>query len=157
MDPMAEHNLKRYEQQLHACPEALTVVRRTVRAHLDSWGLGDLADPAALCVTELLANVDKHTGSTECLLTLHHHGDRIRATVRDTARTLPIAREPDLLAESGRGLFLIEHTAHAWGATATTTGKEVWFELRVRPPEPAPDENTPATVAPVTGVRRPTS
>ncbi|WHM36531.1 ATP-binding protein [Streptomyces sp. BPTC-684] len=157
MDPMAEHHPKRYEHRLHACPEALSTVRRIVRGHLDSWGLNDLADSTTLCLTELLANVGKHAGSTECLLTVHHHGDRIRATVSDTARALPVMREPDFLAESGRGLFLIEHTAHAWGTASTPTGKEVWFELHIRPSQPEPNENAPTTVASVAGARRPIS
>ncbi|MFD9565242.1 ATP-binding protein [Streptomyces sp. NPDC059994] len=157
MHPMADHSPTCYEQHLHARPEVLAAVRQAIRAHLDSWGLGHLADPATLCLTELLANVGKHTGSSECLLTVHHHGDRIRATVSDTTRALPVMREPDFLAESGRGLFLIEHTAHAWGAASTSTGKEVWFELHIRPPQPGPNEIAPTTVAPVAGARRPIS
>ncbi|MFF1477328.1 ATP-binding protein [Streptomyces sp. NPDC058301] len=144
MHPTADHSPKRYEQHLQARPEVLASVRQAIRARLDAWGLSDLADPTTLCLTELLVNVGKHTGSTECLLTLHHHGDRIRATVSDTASALPVMREPDFLAESGRGLFLIERTAHAWGAALTSTGKEVWFELRIRPPQPEPNKKRPA-------------
>ncbi|MEU5433254.1 ATP-binding protein [Streptomyces sp. NPDC020719] len=157
MHPTADHCPKRYEQHLHARPEVLASVRHAIRTQLDSWGLGHLADQATLCLTELLANVGKHTGSTECLLTVHHDGDRIRATVSDTARALPVMRQPNFLAESGRGLFLIERTAHSWGATSTPTGKEVWFELRIRPPQNGPTENAPTTVAPVAGARRPIS
>ncbi|MFF2144146.1 hypothetical protein [Kitasatospora sp. NPDC058190] len=36
---------------------------------------------------------------------------------------------PGLLAESGRGLQLVEGLTHRWGVDLQERGKLVWFEL----------------------------
>jgi hypothetical protein len=40
-----------------------------------------------------------------------------------------VATLPDDLEESGRGLYLVDALARAWGSRRTSTGKVVWFEL----------------------------
>lgn len=118
--------------RLSADPARLTGVRRSVRDQLRAWGRVDLADAAALCVTELLTNVYRHAGSPECELTLDRlPGGIVRVAVGDRSPVLPVrAPEPDWTAERGRGLHLIAASAHRWGVTPTATGKRVWVELR---------------------------
>lgn len=130
METTAESQMRRYEQKLRAHPEGLATVRCIVRAYLLLWGHSDLVDATMLCITELLANVSKHATSPDCMLTLQSSGDSVRGSVSDTDSTLPVIKEPDCLAESGRGMSLIDRTADKWGAEPTPTGKEVWFELR---------------------------
>ncbi|MEU6175763.1 ATP-binding protein [Streptantibioticus parmotrematis] len=118
---------------LDAVPHALAVVRRIVRAQLRAWEVEDLARPAAMGVTELLSNVHKHAKSPECVLTLRRITGGIRVSVSDKEPELPVVREPDFLSESGRGMFLLSKTAHAWGAIPApegAPGKEVWFVLK---------------------------
>ncbi|MFF3561918.1 ATP-binding protein [Streptomyces sp. NPDC002574] len=114
-------------------PARIAAVRTAVREQLRAWGREDLAHAAALCVTEILANVHRHAGSPECELTLHDLADEgVRATVSDRSHRLPVpAPLPlDWSAERGRGMHLIATAAHRWGARPTPTGKQVWVVLR---------------------------
>ncbi len=132
MDVMAEAGTQQYRQELIAHPRALAGIRRIVGAHLRYWGCGQLAEPVTLCVHELLSNVDKHTGSPECGLLLQRRSDGVRVVVSDTSTVLPKVREPDWIAESGRGLFVLNEMADAWGVVPRAMGKDVWFEIRSR-------------------------
>lgn len=118
--------------RLSAEPARLGAVREAVCDQLRAWGRGDLADAAALCVTEILANVHRHAGSPDCELTLDRlPGAGVRAAVSDSSPALPVLRPlPDWTAERGRGLHLIEAAADRWGTTLTPGGKQVWVELR---------------------------
>ncbi|MDJ0346985.1 ATP-binding protein [Streptomyces sp. H10-C2] len=118
--------------RLSAEPARIAAVRQVVRDQLSAWGREDLADAAALCVTEILANVHRHAGSPDCELTLDRlPEDGVRAAVSDRSRVLPVVMpRPDCSAECGRGMHLIAMTAHRWGTTLTPTGKQVWVVLR---------------------------
>lgn len=115
---------------LIAEPRELAVVRRLVCAQLREWACEELTNPAAMCVTELLSNVHKHAVSLECVLTMRRITDGIRISVIDSEPAMPVVCEPHHLSESGRGLFLLSETVHAWGAEPAGRGKEVWFVLR---------------------------
>lgn len=130
MTLMAEAGTQQYRQELTAHPQALAGIRRIVNAHLRYWGFGQLAEPATLCVHELLSNVDKHTDSPKCVLLLQRQPVGVRVVVSDTSTVLPKVREPDWIAESGRGLFVLNQMADAWGVVPHDTGKDVWFEIR---------------------------
>ncbi|MDX3094432.1 ATP-binding protein [Streptomyces sp. ME01-24h] len=114
-------------------PARIAGVRRAVHAQLRAWGREDLAPAAALCVTEMLANVHRHAGTPECELTLDDlAAEGVRAAVSDRSRVLPVASSgpPDWAAEGGRGLLLIAASAHRWGVLPTPEGKQVWVLLR---------------------------
>ncbi|MQT01198.1 ATP-binding protein [Streptomyces jumonjinensis] len=133
MSAMAETGSTHYRQELTAHPRALARIRRIIRAHLRHWGLGSLTETAVLCAHELLANVDKHTDSPRCVLTLERRPGGVRVVVRDTSARLPVLREPDWVAESGRGMALLESMADSWGAAPAPGGKDVWCEIRAEP------------------------
>ncbi|AUA13529.1 MULTISPECIES: ATP-binding protein [Streptomyces] len=133
---MAENISQRYELRLRAHPRILADVRRAVAARLRLWGREELISAAGMCVTELLSNVHKHAASPECVLTLENLPNGIQAAVGDTESALPVVKEPDFLSESGRGMFLLSKTAHAWGTDLTPTGKTVWFTLHAEEVEP---------------------
>lgn len=86
--------------------------------------------PAALCTTELLSNVLKHTGSPDCVLTLQSNAGAVRITVSDASTEMPVVKQPDWMSQNGRGMFLLNGTADEWGAEPTPDGKDVWFEIR---------------------------
>ncbi len=119
-----------YTLQLWADPAQFGVVRRIVGAHLRLWGHAGLVDAAAMCVTELLANVHRHVQTPECELALVNVPGGVRASVSDSSSVLPVLSEPDWFAESGRGLFMLAHTAELWGTMPTASGKTVWVFLR---------------------------
>jgi hypothetical protein len=120
-----------YRRDVEVRAEVFGEVRREVRAYVRLWGYGELADAAALCASELLSNVRKHTDSVECVLGLERGSHGVRVTVSDGSRVLPELREPDWSAEDGRGLVVLAGVADAWGAVPTGSGKDVWVELRV--------------------------
>ncbi len=122
---------ERYTLRLSADPERFGAIRWLVGAHLRMWGRERLTDAAAVCVTELLTNVHRHVRDPECELSLLHLPDGIRVAVSDLSPELPVVVEqPDAEAETGRGMFLLAHTAERWGTVPSATGKTVWVLLR---------------------------
>lgn len=117
---------------LLAEPEALAVVRTRVVTHLTGWGLPELGEAAALCVSELLTNVLVHVGAgAPATVSLTWSGSHARLAVRDAdRRALPVllAAAPD--AESGRGMALVDALALRWGVEQHADGKTVWCALR---------------------------
>ncbi|WJV48884.1 ATP-binding protein [Streptomyces flavofungini] len=128
-----------YQQQLTADPVQIGRVRRISAALLRYWGWGEVAHPALLCVTELLANVARHTCSGDCELLLESSSASVRIVVSDDCKGMPVVREIDLDAEDGRGMLLIASTADAWGAAPTASGKNVWVIFYPRSPREGAD------------------
>ena len=114
-------------------------------ATMRRWGVADRADDIAIVVSELLTNALRH-GVPDTVtprrrwpvrLGLVQPGRYVLCAVADPGRRLPVPREPDYLAESGRGLHVISALSDTWGATTPTdAGKVVWalFAVRLRPP-----------------------
>jgi anti-sigma regulatory factor (Ser/Thr protein kinase) len=90
-----------------------------------------LIDAAALCVTELVANVVRHTDSPACRLTVDFDIDTVRIEVRDDSSAVPAMRGQLPQGEGGRGLMIIDALASAWGVEAVEgDGKAIWIRLR---------------------------
>lgn len=122
---------RQYRQELTADPERIGQVRRIVTAFTRYWGLdSELTASALICVTELLANVHRHADTGGCVLLVQTSDSGLRIVVSDHSPVLPVVVEPDWLAESGRGMAIVSATAYTWGAEPTSTGKDVWVELR---------------------------
>ncbi|WP_395371432.1 ATP-binding protein [Streptomyces tubercidicus] len=119
-----------HRQQLTVRPKSLAGIRGLVAVHLRRWGCEAMVAPAALCTTELLSNVLKHTGSPDCVLTLQSNAGAVRITVSDASTEMPVVKQPDWMSQNGRGMFLLNGTADEWGAEPTPDGKDVWFEIR---------------------------
>ncbi|MFD8162952.1 ATP-binding protein [Streptomyces sp. SID8361] len=116
-------------------PKSPRVCRDAIAALLQANDLHDLADTAKLLVSEAVTNVNQHTDTR-----LIH----IDTLVRDRIATIavrdgsperhPYPRDAAPDEEGGRGLFLMQKLAYAWGVTwengLRPTGKHIWFELR---------------------------
>jgi len=102
---------------------------------LDQAGAAELADTMALLVSELVSNVVLHA-RTPCCLSILQTGGRIRVEVQDGSDRLPGMRErTDPLAQSGRGMQLVDALSCAHGVEPQPGGgKRVWFELEVPAP-----------------------
>ncbi|MFG2598289.1 ATP-binding protein [Streptomyces sp. NPDC048462] len=105
-------------------------------AHLGLWGLP--SDSAAHIVAELAANAMVHgrVPGRDFQLSLTVIADeRLRIEVTDTrGDRLPVAAVPDRLAESGRGLLIVEALAGRWGVIpGPVPRKTVWAELDLVP------------------------
>jgi anti-anti-sigma regulatory factor len=93
------------------------------------WDLTELVAPASLVTSELISNVVDHAHTMMTLrLTL---GTRhLFIAVRDGSVAEPavVPHGPDL--DRGRGLHIIEATAHTWGYLPANDGKVVWASLQ---------------------------
>ncbi|MER6069421.1 ATP-binding protein [Streptomyces sp. NPDC001817] len=112
--------------------EEVAALRRTLRFHLERWGLQELSEAAQLCVSELVANVIKHVGpGTPTTLAVSMSGTHLRIEVHDPdPRVLPTLTDVDADAETGRGMALIEAITDRWGIDLAPGRKATWCELR---------------------------
>jgi PAS domain S-box-containing protein len=112
-------------------PPAVALSRRTVRATLGGWGLAQLGETAELLTSELVTNALLYT---EGPISVRMLRDRtLLCEVYDGSRTVPRLRAAADDDDGGRGLLLVKELSNRWGTRRTTTGKTVWFELRLDP------------------------
>lgn len=127
-------------------PESVTDARHFAANTLRSWGLGDLTDDVTLVVSELVTNALRHGADYAARRHLPPHSgsawrpgiirlhlveptapSRLLAGVYDSGAEPPRRREPDFIAETGRGLHIVESFSSRWGWTPVTGGgKIVW-------------------------------
>lgn len=107
-------------------------VRSLLRRMLSSWRISDLvdADDLELLATETATNAVRHTGS-DATVTMRYDGDAVRVCVADRSTELPALLPPDPRRAGGRGMYLVDTLASAWGAAPSSKGKDVWFEVPV--------------------------
>jgi anti-anti-sigma regulatory factor len=93
------------------------------------WDLPHLVAPASLIVSELVSNVVDHA-HTMMTLRLSLRRRYLNMAVRDGSSAEP-AVPADVPADvpGGRGLFLVNATAHTWGWLPADDGKVVWAAL----------------------------
>jgi hypothetical protein len=92
-------------------------------------GAADLADDAALVVTELAANAVLHA-QTGFTVDVAVGPDVLRISVRDAGPVPPGAAGPGLPAAPLHGLGAVDALASRWGVeTLGHSGKSVWVEL----------------------------
>ncbi|GAB2955831.1 ATP-binding protein [Streptomyces pseudoechinosporeus] len=105
------------------------VCRDFVRSTLETLGLGELADTAALCTSELVTNVHQHVrGEVHIRTTVEYGGVRVAVYDRNPVHPCPQGRVGGD-AEGGRGLLLVASLADGFGVTEVEPGKGVWFRL----------------------------
>ncbi|MFH8493939.1 ATP-binding protein [Streptomyces coeruleorubidus] len=110
-------------------------LRRILRVYLTAWEMAELCDPACLALTELVANVVRHTPDRRAavLMTRRPDGRGVRVEVTDTCPRPPLSTAVDELAEDGRGVLIVDTVTDRWGWTPLPgrPGKTVWFECDV--------------------------
>lgn len=134
--------------------------RRFLAEHLAHWEVtGETVDTALLLLTEAVTNASVHAG-TSSTVTVALTADRLQVSVADGAPapaggsgerwsgsrsgprsssqgrlpeqpSAPDARTKDPLAESGRGLLLINALADRWDVADLPNGKLLRFQLTV--------------------------
>jgi anti-sigma regulatory factor (Ser/Thr protein kinase) len=139
-------------------PDARSVgaAREFSLATLRRWGVADRTDDIAVVLSELLTNALRHSAASPpglaqpVRVALVQPGRFVLVVVTDPGRQVPVLKEPDYLAESGRGLHVINALSDAWGCTTPTgAGKAVWALFAVRLAEARPD---PAAAGPRRGL-----
>ncbi|MCX2183892.1 ATP-binding protein [Streptomyces sp. SKN60] len=118
---------------MRATVEAVPLLRRFVRETAGPWELGDEVDEAlGVIVTELVANVVRHSGSPDVAVLLTTTGRTATLQVQDTGRWR--ARRPRLAGDDdaaccGRGLQLVRAYAEDCAIVRTARGTRVAVTL----------------------------
>ena len=100
--------------------------RRFITSVLETWGMPELIETAALLTSELLTNSVLYA-RTDIILTLSRHDDGVEIVVRDGSRAAPRRRRHPTDATTGRGLELLERLASSWEVSLDDDGKSVRF------------------------------
>src|SRR3954468_3866234 len=108
--------------------ESVATARSFVDGCLARWGVTEQADDVQLIVDELVTNAIRYSRGP-VTLTIGRRSDRIVVQVQDPSPTSPEAESTDVLADSGRGLMLVNNLAADWGTTPMPGGKRVWAEV----------------------------
>jgi len=109
------------------------------------WDESEHADDVAAVVSELLANALRHAlpqagedaSPWPIRLGLLHTGSHVVCAVSDPGAGIPMLREPEQLAESGRGLLVVALLSDQWGycpAPEPWQGKVVWAAFAASSP-----------------------
>ncbi|MEU4113345.1 ATP-binding protein [Kitasatospora sp. NPDC028055] len=127
-------------------PNAAGWARVHTRDVLGRWQVPpDLIDTVLLVLSELVTNAIRHPNDAKqperltsaelskvqlIGLDLQLRGPAVLVQVMDNDRRPPVPRTVDTDAESGRGLFLVEHMSSRWGYFhPSAEGKTVWAEV----------------------------
>ena len=108
---------------------ALAVAREAVVRQASAWGAPVDIEVFGLLVNEVLANAIEH-GAPPIGAAVELDADRLRAEVHDSSPAMPVQRRPSAGDLDGRGVWLVDRGASAWGVERLAIGKCVWFELR---------------------------
>ncbi len=117
-------------------PANVARARDLARRALREWRLGDLADLAAIVVSELVTNAVRH-GAGPVRLRISCAGGILRTEVHDHGTGRPVRRLAGADDENGRGLALLgdlaelHHGALGVAEDQNGTGKTVFVTLAV--------------------------
>lgn len=118
--------------ELPAAFESVREARRFTRTTLQHWDLSALLDSIELVASELVTNALRYavpvgTPGAPVRLSLVRWTSRVVCAVRDPSAVAPVAKDPDFVAETGRGLHLVDSFSENWGwHPLAGTGKVVW-------------------------------
>jgi anti-sigma regulatory factor (Ser/Thr protein kinase) len=122
-------------------PGAVPCARLHTRLLLAEWGLAGLTGQAELVVSELVTNAVAASrqlpGISPVRLWLYADSTRVLIAVWDANPQLPVRAGTDELAESGRGLLLVESLSTEWDAYPTPGYGGKMVRAMCAPDEPA--------------------
>jgi anti-sigma regulatory factor (Ser/Thr protein kinase) len=121
-------------RELKLDPEPVSVrkARNFVRGNLCDLGFAESVDDGVLIVDELVTNVVLWAPQMPCLVVVRVDSGHPVIEVHDGSSDLPEKREPDFVAEHGRGLHLVDALCAQWDCVQSGTGKAVIVKLKVR-------------------------
>lgn len=139
--PNTAHSIALLEREASLDPtlESARDACRFLRACFQEFGHDDWLDSGELAISEIVTNAALHA-HTSIQLRLIAYPDRICVEVRDFNDTLPVSRDYDVEATTGRGMALVAAVALDYGVHSLgAAGKIVWFCIG-DPPERAADD-----------------
>lgn len=110
-------------------PVAAPQARRLCEMALTDWELYALQDTAGLIVSELVTNALKYNEVFD--FSLHREGDLgVLIEVTDRSLGVPKVKELTETEVTGRGMYLVDVLAFAWGVRSEEDGrKTVWARI----------------------------
>jgi anti-sigma regulatory factor (Ser/Thr protein kinase) len=123
------------ETVLAAEPASAAKTRDFVCQHLVTHDLLYLVEDIRLVASELATNAMVHA-RTPFVVSLSELNGIVLLAIRDDSASIPVKARPQVMAQGGRGLVLVELLSHEWGASTDASGsKSVWasFTTRARP------------------------
>ncbi|MFE3515342.1 ATP-binding protein [Streptomyces sp. NPDC059166] len=130
------HDGEDYRLSLPNTSRSAGIARHFVTSLLTASPHSGIVDDLRLCVTEVVANAHRHTGTSSIRLHVTVSPEQVTVSVADDAPWTPppadeIRSGPG--KESGRGLVLLDALASAWGSDVcgccAPSHKAVWFTL----------------------------
>ncbi|WP_328512890.1 ATP-binding protein [Streptomyces mirabilis] len=117
---------------------SLENIRRFVRDTISDWGLALFVDDMTTVAGELTANAVRHAlpacgeADTKAWLGMVRTGGAVVCAVVDPSPAPPSRQYPDHLAETGRGLLIVDALTSQWGySEPDPSGKTVWARIAV--------------------------
>jgi anti-sigma regulatory factor (Ser/Thr protein kinase) len=106
--------------------------RRFVRDVLEDNAVDtDVVETVELLTSEVITNALVHARSAP-KLAVRVRNEAVRVEVADVSPVVPIRRDIDENALSGRGIAIVDSLASGWGVTGLSPhGKTVWFEVAI--------------------------
>ena len=112
---------------------SVRLARTFVVRAIEQWTPNVDADMVALATSEVVTNALTHAGG-DVTLTVRLDDGTLRVEVGDTSGTLPVVGPFTPDATSGRGMYIVDSVADAWGVDQVPDdGKVVWFAMASRP------------------------
>jgi anti-sigma regulatory factor (Ser/Thr protein kinase) len=127
-----EHTEGPFEETFEGCLQSARLVRAFVMAKLASH---PRRDDVVLVAHEFAANAVRHATTAKFKVELALHGNCVRVSViADSSHSgIPHVKDPAGASENGRGLYLVEALAEAWGFTPNGRDMTVWAVLGLAP------------------------
>jgi anti-sigma regulatory factor (Ser/Thr protein kinase) len=120
---------KRAHLEVPAEPASAAVARRFIGTMVALWDCDDPEQLAVLLTSEIVANAVRHA-HRDIRVDVVADNAAVRVSTTDDDPRMPRLMIVPRGATSGRGLFLVDALASAWGVDPSPPGKTVWFELR---------------------------
>jgi anti-sigma regulatory factor (Ser/Thr protein kinase) len=106
--------------------------REFIRRHLPGLGFPRLVDNATLVAVELVTNSVRYAPEGPIWLSLRLASGRPLVEVQDCSTRLPVFRDPDYAAESGRGLHVVDALCAILDWAPVHGGKVTWALLETK-------------------------
>ena len=131
--------LEQREASLGSDFHSASKARRLVRQFLEDTGRHAWSDAAELAISEVVTNASLHA-HTPIEIRLSGYVDQVCVEVRDFNSTLPVQRNYNVQATTGRGMSLVAAITLECGVHPLGEGgKVVWFCVGDPPPSSADD------------------
>jgi PAS domain S-box-containing protein len=114
-------------------PAHVAATRQAATEQLAVWGLEEASFVTELVVSELVTNAIRY-GEPPIQLRLIRDRTLI-CEVSDGSSTSPHLRRAHAYDEGGRGLLLVAQLTQRWGSRQIGSGKTIWAEQSLEPPE----------------------